>query len=318
MRLFLPDAAHARDLDASVRRQVGDSLSSLAEALTSALPDSRPAFERLIAALRQGPVRPAVVALYSDIVLAVAAEDEASLAAALAGAGALGDLDSPAPFRAVTLRDADLGPGLAESYRRHADDDPEVTLDLAPADPAALAKAARVLAETTSRLAAADPELAGELSALVREVVFARNGGRGPNFDGATTFYLWGANVLNIESATDPSSLAEVLVHEAAHTRLLGETFGRPLVTNPSDERFASPLRPDPRPMEGIVHASYVVARLHYLAGRLFTGSERAARQTENRERFRAGDEIIMRHAAFTPTGAAIYAATRDYMSGAE
>lgn len=68
--------------------------------------------------------------------------------------------------------------------------------------------------------------------------------------------------------------------------------------------------------MEGIVHAAFVVARLHYLAGRLYEGSERAARQAENRERFRTGDDIIVRHAAFTPTGAAIYAATRDYMAG--
>jgi HEXXH motif-containing protein len=315
LRLFLPDPARARGLDDAVRHHVAGSLASVADALAPALPSSRPVLDRLIRALRDGPVRPAVVAIYSDIVLAISAEDERRLTESLAQAAALDDTASSAPCRPVTLRDDDLGPGLAASYRRHADDDPEIALDLAPADPAAMAEATRTLAETTRRIAAADPDLAGELAALVREVVFATNDGRGPGFGGATTFYLWGANILNIEGATDPLGLAEALVHEAAHTRLLGETLGRPLVTNPEDERFASPLRPDPRPMEGIVHASYVVARLHYLAGRLFTGAERDARQAEHRQRFRAGDEIIMRHAAFTPTGAAIYAATREYMA---
>ncbi len=290
---------------------------SVSDALAPALPDSRPILDRLTRALRDGPVRPAVVALYSDIVLAIADEDQAALTTALARAAALDDPASAAPCRAVTLRDEDLGPGLAESYRRHADDDPEIALDLAPADPAAMAEAARTLAETVELIAAADPELSGELAALVREVVFAANGGTSPDFDGATAFYLWGANILNIAGAADPMGLAEVLVHEAAHTRLLGETMGQPLATNPPEERYASPLRPDPRPMEGIVHASYVVARLHYLAGKLFEGSERTRRQEENRARFLAGDEIIMRHAAFTPTGASIYAATRDYMMAA-
>ena len=317
MRLFLPDAARARDIDAAVRQHVAGSLASVADALAPALPDSRPVLDRLTRALRDGPVRPSVVALYSDIVLAISDEDQAALATALARAAALDDPASAAPCRAVTLRDDDIGPGLAESYRRHADDDPEVALDLAPADPAAMAGATRTLAETMGLIAAADPELSGELAALVREVVFAGNAGNGPDFGGATTFYLWGASVINIEGAADPLSLAEALVHEAAHTRLLGESLGRPLATNPAAERYASPLRPDPRPMEGIVHANFVVARLHHLAGRLFTGSARDARLAENRERFLAGDEIIMRHATLTPTGTAIYAATRDYMLAA-
>jgi len=317
LRLFLPDPDRARRIDADVRSHVAASLSSVASAIVPAIPEARPALDRLIAALRRGPVRPGVVALYSDLVLAISANDEEALRATVAHAASFPDPGSPRPFRPVTLRSEDLGDGLAESYRRHSDDDPDMTLDLAPVGAEALAAAAAMLDATVRRVEGSDPELAGELSALVREVVFARNGGGGANFDGATTFYLWGANVLNIESATDPASLAEVLVHEAAHTRLLGETLGRPLVTNPPDQRYESPLRPDPRPMEGIVHAAFVVARLHYLAGSLYDGSERAARQAENRERFRTGDDIISRHAAFTPTGAAIYAATRDYMARA-
>ena len=32
---------------------------------------------------------------------------------------------------------------------------------------------------------------------------------------------------------------------------------------------FSSPLRTDPRPMDGVVHATYVVARMHQTISRL-------------------------------------------------
>ncbi len=297
-----------------VRRQIADSLSSVSAALAPQLPESPTALDRLIAGLRTGPVRPSVVAIYSDLVLAIANQDESAVVAALAAAAALETIESDGPCRVVTLSDTDLGPGMAASYIRHSDDDPEVTLDLVAVERERLAAAESALGMVRERIAAADPDLAGEIGALVREVVFAANGGRGPNFDGVTTFYLWGANVLNVEAADDLTALAEGLVHEAAHTLLLGKSHGHPLVSNPLDERFESPLRPDPRPMEGIVHANFVVARLHYLAGRILDGSERAARQAEQQALFRAADEMITSRAAFTPTGEAIYRATRDYM----
>lgn len=317
MDLFLPNPARARQIDASVRLEVAGALAAISDALSPSMPDSAAAIGRLIEGLGSGPVRPAVVAIYSDLVLAVSHGDEAALRASLASAAGLDEVASPAPFRAVTLDDALLGPGMAASYVRHADDDPAVALDIVGVASERLDRATVALGSVVSRIASADPALGGELSALVREVVFAENGGRAPGFDGATAFYLWGASVLNVELADDPRRLAEALVHEAAHTRLLGETSGRPLVDNPADERFASPLRPDPRPMEGIVHANYVVARLHYLAGRLFSGEHRATRLAENRALFEASDETVMAHARFTPEGARIYAAARDYMRAA-
>jgi HEXXH motif-containing protein len=55
------------------------------------------------------------------------------------------------------------------------------------------------------------------------------------------------------------------LTHEAAHSLLLGYTLGAPLVESDPAERFSSPLREDLRPMDGIVHATYVLARMHYI-----------------------------------------------------
>ena len=313
-RLFLPDPLGARQIDDNVRRHVADSLAAVAEALAQDLPDSHAVLDRLIDALRAGPVRPAVVAIYSDLVSAIAAGDARLLGDALASAAALPDLSAPGACRAVTLRDPDLGPGMAASYLRHADDDPEIVLDIAALDPETLAASEAALAAATARVRSADPDLAGEVEALVREVVFARAGDRGPAFDGATTFYLWGAVLLNVEAIGDVQRLAENLVHEAAHVRLLGATRAAPLVRNSPDERFASPLRPDPRPMEGIVHANYVIARLHYLAARTLEGAARIDRLAQYREKFEVADGIVAAEARFTEDGAALYGAARDYM----
>jgi hypothetical protein len=90
--------------------------------------------------------------------------------------------------------------------------------------------------------------------------------GRPSEFDGASTFYLWGAVFTTIEGKS-PVDLAQTLAHETGHLLLFGSMLGRPLVENEDDERYDSPLRRDPRPMEGVVHAAYVMDRhLHVVA----------------------------------------------------
>lgn len=56
----------------------------------------------------------------------------------------------------------------------------------------------------------------------------------------------------------------ETLAHEGSHSFLFGLTMEEPLVRNPDDELFPSPLRQDRRPMDGIYHATYVSARMYY------------------------------------------------------
>ncbi len=58
--------------------------------------------------------------------------------------------------------------------------------------------------------------------------------------------------------------MVESLAHETAHALLFGLPLGADLTTNDPGERYALPLRLDPRPIEGIVHATYVLARMIY------------------------------------------------------
>jgi HEXXH motif-containing protein len=183
------------------------------------------------------------------------------------------------------------------------------------------------LGETCLLLDSAAPDLAGEIRRLVREIVFvASDLGSGKQvFQGGSTFYLWGALFLNARRHPDRVTMAEGLTHEAAHSLLLGYTLGAPLVENDPTERFPSPLRDDLRPMDGIVHATYVLARMHYCIERLLasgalTNAERvqleAAKKQRSAEYF-DGLNVIASHARFTEPGTAIFAGAQTYMSQA-
>lgn len=315
--MFLPDPDRAAAIDRAVRLGVADSLSEIRAPLALQVESAAPALDRLCDALRAGPVPPAVFALYTDLAHALRDEDPHGVMSVLTSAGTI-DLRPPGPVQAVNLTDAALGAGMAERFIRHIDDDPEVGIDARPLAADELDAATRRLGEAMSLVDAADPSLGRELRALVRQVVFAKSGGEAPDFGGTTTFYLWGANVINALNHPDAVTLAEGIVHEAAHALLLGASLGEPLVRNPGSERYASPLRPDERPMDGIVHATFVVARLHYFATRPAMAEVFSdAKIADYMHQFRLGDEIVSEHAIFTPVGKAFYDAARQYMSGA-
>ena len=117
--------------------------------------------------------------------------------------------------------------------------------------------------------------------------------------------------------------LVEGPAHETAHALLFGMTLGADLTTNDPAGRYASPLRRDPRPIEGIVHATYVLARMNHALLALrkaptLDEGERALIDTKldrNRASYEAGLDVVLAHARFTPEGGAIFAACREATS---
>jgi HEXXH motif-containing protein len=229
--------------------------------------------------------------------------------------------------RGVTITDADLGAGMADRFIRQLDDDPSTPVCVTPVSTEELSRAKNCLAQTWSLLDSAAPELADEIRALIRDVVFVgcEPGTNGFTFHGASSFYLWGALFLNAGMHPDRVSMAEGLTHEAAHSLLFGYTLGAPLVDNDASEQFASPLRDDPRPMDGIVHATYVLARMHYcierlLASQALTIAERdrlEAAKLRRRADYLQGLDIVSAHARFTPIGRALLNGAQTYMAAA-
>jgi hypothetical protein len=81
-------------------------------------------------------------------------------------------------------------------------------------------------------------------------------------FGGVTSLVLWGGTFANAAHYDSEIKAAEFLVHEVTHALLFAAACDEPLVLNPPDELFSSPLRRDGRPMDGIFHATLVCARV--------------------------------------------------------
>jgi HEXXH motif-containing protein len=111
----------------------------------------------------------------------------------------------------------------------------------------------------------------------------------------------------------------EHIVHEAAHLHLFAVWKRDALVLNPPAERFSSPLRPDPRPMSGIFHAMFVLARITYTYNR-FKNNERfmshahrwdAAHNSANNHmtplaKFCETFDTVIKHGKLSPLGHSI------------
>ena len=309
---FAPSRASAEALDAARHDDLGDSLAHLAEAFGATPGWGAPARDARAAAdaVRAGRrVPPAAFAQYFDLGEAGLGGD---LARATEAAAALAAAAPRGPGRPVRARGR-AGALDALLERRMGDE----AAQFAPIDAATAERFAARLDEGLALLRAGAPDLHGEVDVLVREVLVARApAGAAMEFDGASHYQFWGLLILNPDHHPDRLAMAEVLAHEAGHSLLFGLTRDEPLTTNPTEARYASPLRRDPRPMEGIFHATFVSARMAWAMDRLSradacTAEERArARElaAHDARNFAAGRAVIAEHGALTPSAAAVLA----------
>lgn len=172
-------------------------------------------------------------------------------------------------------------------------------------------------------LAAGVPELSAELDHILHQVMLVTEPeGAGYEFHGSSHYQFWGLLMINPRHHPTRMAMAEVLAHESAHSFLFGLTIEEPLVRNPDEELFSSPLRDDPRPMDGIYHATFVSARMAFAMERLANlPSLSVAEQDEarvaarrDRENFAAGYAVYAEHGRPSATGAAIMDSARAYM----
>lgn len=318
---FPPDGARARALDLRMRRTLGDSLLHIGEQAAGQLEFDADALRRLAASLRSGArLPPSTFGLYAELVPALV-DGRLDEAAALLGSLA----DERALDTALRVLPLDH-PGLEPHAERHArlmGCGPGGDFRFLSPPVERVERFAGELAPALALMRAAAPELADEFDAVVSELVMV-GGQPGAEilFDGGSCYMLWGALFLNIDAARDPVALVEVLAHESAHMLLYAFASEEALVLNEDDELFPSPLRVDPRPMDGIYHATYVSARMHWAMSRLLDSGmldadARALAEAACRDdlrNFAAGDEVVARHGRLTATGEALIRAARDYV----
>lgn len=305
-----PSAQRASRVDARMRSELADSLSVLIDCFD---PDDFPEVEglvRFVAAIGRGyDPSPTEYGRHYQLAAATLAEDADAVRIALSGfdGGAATD-------ESFLTRWSDPSESMLQDMAMDRFGSVATLFDTV--DPTTFEKFRIRLAEGLSFLDMCWPEMAAEVNVLVKQVLVATGAqSAAEHFDGGSHYQLWGMLILNPAFHRTPLAIAEVLVHEASHLLLFGFTTDEPLVLNPETSLYPSPLRHDPRPMDGIYHAAYVSARMaltmHKVANSpAVSGAirlEAARMRDEDIANFRKGADVVRAHASFTETGLAIF-----------
>jgi hypothetical protein len=162
------------------------------------------------------------------------------------------------------------------------------------ADRATFCEATRLLAETW-------PEMLDELTEVVRQIALLDGFG----IDGFTDVATHGAIYVNRArlkpddaSLPGPIRMAEAIVHEGAHNRCNAAALAEPFLTDPksagSEPVVMTPLRPDPRPLTGLLQQLVVLVRSVLLYDRLLDAPDSPAAVGARREKLhgQAGEAL--------------------------
>ena len=156
------------------------------------------------------------------------------------------------------------------------------------------------------------PEIATEMRLLLRQVVPV-------GWDDQrhlSASYLEAAGVVYLSLHPHVMTLAEALVHEFQHNKLNLALGFDPLIENGFAPLFASPVRPDPRPLRGVllaVHAFQPIALMYDRMLETASGPERAwleRRRDEVVAVCHEGCEVLLPNALPTQLGATLLAET--------
>ncbi|WP_157965942.1 aKG-HExxH-type peptide beta-hydroxylase [Euzebya rosea] len=167
-------------------------------------------------------------------------------------------------------------------------------------------------AEALHILSGLDPSLVDEVHQYVRQIRFIGS----DRIGGMSSVRFFGVVYLRRPSAM-PGTFEELveivngIVHETSHLHLHALMAADPLVLNVSD-RFPSPLRRDHRPMLGIFHATFVLARLMHILG-LWVAAEPnredlVAARLDAETRLRNGLTTVSENGVLTPRGEEVLA----------
>lgn len=323
---FAPDPERAKALDRRMHEELANSLSYLQERLeatASTIPWMDPSrLSHPQDLIRQGKrLTPLCFVAYYDLTTALMVGDEAT------ARRALGQLAEALPAPAVRVHDPLRSLDRCVRSARYVEllcGDSNDDIGLKPLT-AERAQGFEARFERGMNLMRATyPELAGEVDAIVHEVVaIGKDPSKNMQMDGASHYQLWGTLFLNADFHPTDIAMMEVISHESAHSLLFGFCTQEPLVENDDEPVFSSPLRPDRRPMDGIYHATFVSARMHLAMGRLLESGQlddeshaaTVAAMEADRRNFEAGDSVIREHAVLTPLGRELMEGARQYMA---
>lgn len=315
---FYPNVKQAASLNNEMHSMLIDSLDYLSKFIGPS-----PELTQCSDGLRgRNQLRPAGFAAYYDLISALQSDDGAGARQAFKTV-----LESAQP-KAASAAILRLGPAYddqaVERFQRYMGNGLTGASGIAPVSQAVAAPYEETLRAALDWIAASDPDFSAEFQELISEIILVTPDGASQNeFEGGSSFRLWGALFLNAECEFTAAELVTSLAHEQGHTVLFGLSRNEMLVENPDSELFWSPIRQSKRPLEGIFHATFVSARmirilLKLRASKSVSEAERrqaAAQLKETAKIYKEGAQIIRQNARMTMTGQAVMVAMERGMA---
>lgn len=291
-----------------IDRRIAESLRELSSALAD-----YPYADDLVAraALVEGGVflHPAAYSTYFQLIRAVQADDEKALPPLIA-ALAMAPMSDGIEIRMLGF-DAFGRKGVRTTRNDFASDSLLHTqMGLVPT--AAAPRMRQKLTAALDLIPNLSPKAWQDITGVTSEIVAAYGNMRVlTTFDGCSSLERYGSVLINMRRDRTSLGLAETLVHESAHGLLFALTCNEHRVLNSPSERYASPLRGDPRPLDGIYHAVFVLARMYAFvrdaAQNPNTGqamrAEAEQRMEARRKNFIDGYTVLQEHARLTDIG---------------
>lgn len=257
---------------------------------------------------------PGLYARYFDLIDAVTSGDLDAANVLLDEIASLAEI-SPVSFEIIPYCRDRLGADY-ERFPRLMFSEFSKSNPMAPPTDAQIEAARTNIGEALDMIERLTPDVREEIEAIFAHVDIS---GENPDpgvrkYGGVTTLFAWGGCFMNIESHDSTRKVAAGLVHEVTHGVLFGVSLAEPLVWNDPEDSFQSPLRPDPRPMDGIYHATIVCGRMAYFEkARLERegGSDREALDSLL-QRFDDGALVIEKHAELSGAGRRLLHACKE------
>jgi hypothetical protein len=186
---------------------------------------------------------------------------------------------------------------------------PILGMDLSPHRDA-ISEAVRLIGEV-------DPRIKDEYDALVLRIKLFQ----GRVLRGETNTRVYGAVFFRLPPPRYHQVVywVEHLVHEIAHLRLELLRVHDPLVNNDLIPRYQAPFRRDPRPMLGVYHATFVVARMMSVLRKLADGGHDAIYRNRFdciQDKFEIGMNSLHEGGDFTRLGQRVVDSLREVAYG--
>ncbi|SHH16861.1 HEXXH motif-containing protein [Cognatiyoonia sediminum] len=170
---------------------------------------------------------------------------------------------APQSLNVIAFSDIALDPDELVLLQRAYADDVGLTVSLVAPSEEEVSQATAQIQDALDLIGSSSMPWKQEILALAPQIYLASPSAVATRtFGGAAVFDAFGSVLMNPDQFESTEQIALSLVHETSHLQMFLFHLDDPVVLNDEKAAYSSPLRQQPRPMEGIFHAMWVSARM--------------------------------------------------------